>query len=75
MVSTRSVTYTSALDQDLLCIPLFSLWFCSFILIICFYSHNLLNFWDIKFEVNPFLSAHIPYAQSEGILPKYGLLQ
>ena len=24
---------------------------------------------------NPFLSAHIPYAQSEGILPKYGLLQ
>ena len=25
--------------------------------------------------VNPFLSAHIPYAQSEGILPKYGLLQ
>ena len=25
--------------------------------------------------LNPFLSAHIPYAQSEGILPKYGLLQ
>ena len=25
--------------------------------------------------VNPFLSAHIPYAQSEGILPKYELLQ
>ena len=24
---------------------------------------------------NPFLSAHIPYAQSEGILPKYGLLR
>ena len=24
---------------------------------------------------NPLLSAHIPYAQSEGILPKYGLLQ
>ena len=27
------------------------------------------------FCLNPFLSAHIPYAQSEGILPKYGLLQ
>ena len=26
-------------------------------------------------SLNPFLSAHIPYAQSEGILPKYGLLQ
>ena len=25
--------------------------------------------------INPFLSTHIPYAQSEGILPKYGLLQ
>ena len=25
--------------------------------------------------VNPFLFAHIPYAQSEGILPKYELLQ
>ena len=29
----------------------------------------------IDFYVNPFLSAHIPYAQSEGILQKYGLLQ
>ena len=27
------------------------------------------------YALNPFLSAHIPYAQSEGILPKYGLLQ
>ena len=26
-------------------------------------------------HINPFLSAHIPYVQSEGILPKYGLLQ
>ena len=30
--------------------------------------------WQAKM-INPFLSAHIPYAQSEGILPKYGLLQ
>ena len=29
----------------------------------------------IALFINPFLSAHIPYAQSEGILPKYGLLQ
>ena len=28
-----------------------------------------------KTRFNPFLSAHIPYAQSEGILPKYLLLQ
>ena len=32
------------------------------------------DFW-IRTLINPFLSAHIPYAQSEGILPKYGLLQ
>ena len=36
--------------------------------------HPLCNKNEISY-VNPFLSAHIPYAQSEGILPKYGLLQ
>ena len=44
----------------------------SFLLIV---SHISTKLQHVVVHINPFLSAHIPYAQSEGILPKYGLLQ